>query len=238
MRRLAAVVALGLVGALAPAAPAAAQGGDTAAVAINTKDGFDLFRLAFQVRRATTDTVDTSNGAVAYASCTDCQTIALAIQVVLVSGYDSSTVSPENIAIAINESCVLCDTLASAYQFVLTAEGALRFTAEGNQRLAEIRRALLELRNSGLTGPEIQAKVDALMDDLAQVLSTELVPAGEGGTQPQGSPTAAPPSSPAAEEPPASSAPPVSESPSPTAEPTYTTQTEEPTATPSETVAP
>lgn len=191
-RRLAAATAAGLVLALAPAPQADAQG-DTTAIAINTKDGFDLFRLAFQIRRATQDTVDTSNAAVAYASCTDCQTIALAIQVVLVSGYDSSTVTPENLAIAINESCVLCDTLASAYQFVLTAEGNLRFTAEGNQALAEIRKALLDLRDSGLTAAEIQAQVDALMERLAEVLATELVPAGEsGGEVPSGSPTPSP----------------------------------------------
>lgn len=226
MRRLAAAVALGLV---LPAGPAVAQG-DTTAIAINTKDGFEVFRLAFQIRRATQDVVNTGNAAVAYASCTDCQTIALAIQVVLISGYDSSVVAPENLAIAINESCVLCDTLASAYQFVLTAEGNLRFTAEGNQALAEIRRALLALRDSGLTGAEIQAKLDAIMEDLAEVLSTQLVPAGESGTAP--SPTAAP----------SSAAPPVPESPvsespspSPSVEPT---QTQEPTAEPSATVTP
>lgn len=218
MRRLAAGLALSL---LLPLSPAAAQG-DTTSVAINTKDGFEVFRLAFQVRRATQDVVDTGNAAVAYASCTDCQTIALAIQVVLISGYDSSQVSPENLAIAINESCNLCDTLASAYQFVLTAEGNLRFTAAGNQALAEIRRALLDLRDSGLTGAEIQAKVDALMERLAQVLSTELVPAGQSGTGP--SPTAVP----------------SSETPSPSEPPPPTTMppSEEPSAAPSETPSP
>lgn len=236
IRRLASVVALALLGALAPAAPAAAQG-DTTAVAINTKDGFDLFRLAFQVRRATQDTVDTGNAAVAYASCTDCQTVALAIQVVLISGYDSSTVSPENLAIAINQDCVLCDTLASAYQFVLTAEGTLRFTADGNQRLAEIRRALLELKKGDLSIEEIQAKVDALMDELAEVLTTELVPAGQGGTQPNGSPAPSPSES---ASPVATAEPPASASPSaePTAEPSATATPEEPSPTPSATVTP
>ena len=228
IRRLAAAAALGL---LLPVAPAAAQG-DTTAVAINTKDGFDVFRLAFQIRRATQDVVDTGNAAVAYASCTDCQTVALAIQVVLVSGYDSSVVAPENLAIAINESCVLCDTLASAYQFVLTAEGNLRFTAEGNQTLAEIRRALLELRDSGLTGAEIQAKVDALMDDLARVLSEELVPAGP--PEATGSPT--PTTPPSATEVPVSTSPEPSAS--PTAEPSVSASPEEPTASPSVTVSP
>jgi putative peptide zinc metalloprotease protein len=174
-RRLAAAALLALAAVVATALPSYADGGDTVAVAVNTKDGFDIFKLAFQVRRATGDVIDNSNAAVAYASCTDCQTIALAIQVVLVSGTDASTVSPENLAVAINEDCTLCDTLASAYQFVITVDGRLGLTGEGRRRLAEIRVALLGLRDSGLTAAEIQVKVDALMDELADVLSTELV---------------------------------------------------------------
>jgi len=202
------------------AAPAYA--GDTTAVAINTKDGFDVFKLAFQIRRATGDVVDNGNAAVAYASCTSCETVAIAIQVVLISGYDSSTVAPENLAIAINENCDLCQTLASAYQFVLTAEGNLHFTAEGNQRLADIRQALLDLKKSDLPITDIQAKLDALMDELADVLSTELVPAGESGGQETGSPS------------PSES---VSPSPSDTASPTESPTPSE-TASPSASVTP
>ena len=220
MRRVA------LATALALAFPTASHAqGDTTAIAVNTKDGFEVFRLAFQIRRATQDVVDTGNAAVAYASCTDCQTVALAIQVVLISGFDSSVVAPENLAIAINESCSLCDTLASAYQFVLTTESNVHFTADGNRRLAEIRRALLALRDSGLTGAEIQAKVDALMDDLATVLENELVVAGPtASSSPSPSPTATPSTEPTSS----------SESPSatPTAEPSETpTSTPTPTAT-------
>jgi putative peptide zinc metalloprotease protein len=226
MRRLAvAAAALTLVGV---AAPARAGGGDTTAIAINTKDGFDLFKLAFQIRRATGDVVDNGNGAVAYASCTDCQTIALAIQIVLISGTDASTVSPENVAIAINEGCVLCDTLASAYQFVVTADGHLNFTPEGRRRLAALRQELLALRSAGLTGPEIQAKVDALMTELADILSTELV-VKEKDKSPSPSPTAEPPSE-------IASAPPT-ESPSPTPSPSDATG-ESPTAEPTATATP
>ncbi len=191
-------LAAALLCALPFAAPAYA-GGDTTAVAINTKDGFDVFKLAFQIRRATGDVVDNGNAAVAYASCTSCETVAIAIQVVLISG-DASTVAPENLALAINESCDLCQTLASAYQFVLTAEGNLHFTAEGNKRLAEIRQALLDLKKSDLPITDVQAKLDALMDDLADVLSTELVPAGESGSggSPSPSPSESPSSSPSA----------------------------------------
>jgi putative peptide zinc metalloprotease protein len=222
MRRTltAALLALGAV--VATAVPAYAGGGDNVAVAVNTKDGFDVFKLAFQVRRATGDVVDNTNAAVAYASCTDCQTIALAIQVVLVSGTDASTVSPENLAIALNENCTLCDTLASAYQFVVTVDGKLGLTGEGRRRLAEIRVALLGLRGSGLTSTEIQAKVDALMDELADILSTELVVKAPPNSAPP-SRTAAPTGSATPSEVPSETATPApDESASPTGTPTPT----------------
>jgi putative peptide zinc metalloprotease protein len=234
-RRLAAVAAAVLL-LLMPAAPASAQGGDTAAIAINTKDGADVFKLVFQIRRVTQDVVDTGNYAIAYASCTDCQTVAIAIQIVLVSGYDSGTVAPENLAIAINENCVLCDTLASAYQFVVTAEGNLRFTPQGRRRLADLRKALHDLRKADLTGPEIQARLDGLMDELADILSTELVEAGPPEKAPRATPTATPTAVPSSAEPPESAAP-ASETPSPSEPPSATAEpTAEPTA--SETVAP
>jgi putative peptide zinc metalloprotease protein len=217
-------VAAAFLCAVPLAAPAYA--GDTTAVAINTKDGFDVFKLAFQIRRATGDVVDNGNAAVAYASCTSCQTVAIAIQVVLISG-DASTVAPENLALAYNEDCSLCQTLASAYQFVLTAEGNVHFTAEGNQRLADIRKALLDLKKSDLTIDEIQTKLDALMDELADVLTNDLVPAGQsgsGGSSP--SPSVSPtPSS--------SEAPSESVSPSESASPSASE-----TASPSESVTP
>ncbi len=155
--------------------PAAAQ--DTTAVAVNTRDGADVFRLAFSIRRVMSETVDNGNAAVAVSSCTDCQTVAIAMQVVLVFS-DPETVTPENLALAMNIECSLCDTLASAYQMVLTTGGVVRLTAEGQQRLAELRVRLLQLRHSGLSGAEIQAQVDAVYDELAQVIATELEPVG------------------------------------------------------------
>lgn len=172
MRRLLLAVAL-LVGS---AVPAHAQG-DTTAVAVNTRDGADVFRLAFSIRRVMSETVDTSNAAAAVSSCTDCQTVAIALQVVLIFS-DPDVVTPENLAIAMNIECTLCDTLASAYQLVLTTGGPVHLSAEGNRRIAEIRQALLSLRDSGLTGPELQQEVDRLSQQLRQVITTELVPAG------------------------------------------------------------
>ncbi|MBA2460236.1 MAG: hypothetical protein H0V45_00465 [Actinobacteria bacterium] len=172
--------------ALALGAPGLAHaegaGGDNTAVAVNTRDGSTLFRFAFSIKRVMGEVVDNTNAAVSYASCDSCQTVAIAIQVVLVSG-SPDVVTPENYAIAINDSCTSCDTLATAYQYVFgVGDGKVHFTAEGNQRIAEIRRQIRQLRNSDLSIEEIQARVDTLADDLYDVLRNELVAAGKSGT--------------------------------------------------------
>src|SRR5207249_2634698 len=143
-----------------------------------THDGASIFRLAFSIRRLTGDVVSPTNAAIAYSSCTACQTVAVAIQIVLVEGTPS-TFAPENVAMAINDMCTLCDTLASAYQFVLGAgTDPVRFTPDGKKRLAEIRKELHQLRAEGTDLPitEVQARLDRIVGEIRDVLATELEP--------------------------------------------------------------
>jgi putative peptide zinc metalloprotease protein len=170
---------LALVAALSSTvavSPPPAQAGDNAAVAINLRDGSSTFRLAFKITRVNSDVVDSSNAAVAVASCSDCQTVAVALQAVLIFS-DASVIAPTNFAFAYNLDCERCYTLATAYQFVSTT-GIVRFTAPGNQRIAEIRRQLQALRSADLSIEEVQARVDVLAGELLDVMRTEIVSAG------------------------------------------------------------
>jgi putative peptide zinc metalloprotease protein len=161
------------------ALPAGAQ--DSAAVAVNTRDGSSVFRLSFAVRRVMDGNVDTDNAAVAYASCTDCQTVAASIQVVLVMG-DADSLTTDNVAIAINYECSECETLAAAYQYVFGDGQPVRFTAEGNQRLADIRRRFQELRRrDDLTLQQLADEIAQLAAEVADVVDDELVPTGQAG---------------------------------------------------------
>jgi len=144
-RRLIALL-LATVVAAAPAAPALAQ--DNAAIAVNTKDDSSVFKLAFKISNVMQPVVENQNAAVAYASCTDCRTVAIAIQIVFIAG-DADVVSPENVAIAINDGCVACETLAAAYQFVFGTGELMRLTADGRRQINEIRKALRELGRDG-----------------------------------------------------------------------------------------
>ena len=232
-RRICALL-LSLALACAPGAPALAQ--DNAAVAVNTKDGSSVFKLAFSIKRTLQPVVENQNAAVAYASCDNCQTVAIAIQVVLVMG-DATTVSPENVAIAINENCTACETLASAYQFVLGTGGVVRLSKEGRRQINEIRKALHALGKGDLSIEEIQAQVGELTQQLHDVFTTELVAVGPDeieGSQENGRDSSAPDASATPEE---SATPEVTRTSAPSPEATATpTPTATPTASPEPTV--
>jgi putative peptide zinc metalloprotease protein len=168
---LAALLGLGL----AAAKPAQAQ--DNVAIAVNTRDGATVFKVAFAIRHVMNDVVDNSNAAVAYASCTDCTAVAIAFEIVLVES-NPTVVTPTNIAIAFNENCSMCVAVAEAYQFVLGTGGIVHFDAEGNRTLAEIRRELHSLRKEDLTLEQLQARLDAIAARIRDVLANHLVPVG------------------------------------------------------------
>lgn len=170
-------------------APAAAQ--DSVAVAVNTRDGASVFRLAFHITRVMGDVVDQGNAAVAASSCTECQTVALAFQVVLVMG-DPETITPTNLALSYNQDCLSCTTYASATQLVLGTDGVVRFTPEGNRRLAELRERLNRLRTEELTIEQLNAEVEAVQAELRDILATELLPAGQPTTTTPGTSTTSP----------------------------------------------
>jgi putative peptide zinc metalloprotease protein len=170
---LAALLGLGL----SSARPAISAAGDNAAISINTKDGTTVFKVAFAIRHVMSDVVDQSNGAVAYASCTDCASVAIAFEIVLVEG-NPTVVTPQNIAIAFNENCSTCVAIAEAYQFVLGTGGLVHFDAEGNRILSEIRRELHSLRKEDLTIADLQARLDDIAAGIADVLANHLVPVG------------------------------------------------------------
>jgi putative peptide zinc metalloprotease protein len=177
-RRLLAILIAALVASgVSAARPAFATAGDNAAIAVNTKDGTTVFKVAFAIRHVMKGVVDQTNAAVAYASCTECATVAIAFEIVLVES-NPTVVTPTNLAIAFNENCTTCVAVAEAYQFVLGTGGAVHFDSEGNQILAQIRKELHSLKKEDLTIDQLQAKLDDIAARIADVLANHLVPVG------------------------------------------------------------
>lgn len=163
------------------AVPAAAQ--DTDAVAVNTKDDSSVFKLAFSIKKVGDEVVDPTNAAVAYASCTGCETVAISFQIVLVSG-EPDVVAPENVALAINDQCTLCETLAMAIQFVFgNGDEPFRLSKEGRAKLHEIKKQLKDLKHADLPIEEVRARVKVLVQQVADIVSNEMEAASaEHGT--------------------------------------------------------
>lgn len=116
---------------------------DNQAVAVNTQDGSTKYEVALAfVWETEGDHVDQRNEAYALARCTNCRTVAVAFQVVLVVGY-AQVVTPVNAAVAVNYACEACVTQALAMQLVAT------LTREPNEETrAELERIWTELEDS------------------------------------------------------------------------------------------
>jgi hypothetical protein len=146
------------------------------AVAMNTKDNSKVFKLAFSLLRLRDDADGDGkvrNAAFAYAHCEACQAVAIAFEVVLVTG-DPEEARFTNTAIAVNDRCSGCQTLAAAYQFVVITQGRVRLTPKGRHQVAIVRNELRELRHSRLSIQALQARINDLAARLDRVLATEL----------------------------------------------------------------
>jgi hypothetical protein len=86
---------------------------------VNKKDGAFLARSAISLHRSSTPNVEPKNIAVAEGQCTDCATLAIAVQVFLYQrGSGTPNIQPVQVALAVNNGCTRCITIAHAFQYV------------------------------------------------------------------------------------------------------------------------
>ncbi len=176
----------GLLAAAVVLSPAAASGksgsswDDNRVELENHNDNSYVARSKLKVVRVSGDVVDAKNIASAYANCTDCTTIAAAVQVVL-AGDNPSQVVPENYAVAVNEECTRCKTMATAHQFVITTDGRMNFTDNGEEAIEDIEEDLEYLVESDPEPAHFGAEMDRLMNELQQILDTQLQKSGRDG---------------------------------------------------------
>jgi putative peptide zinc metalloprotease protein len=154
--------------------------GDNQALAVNTTDGSVKYDVSFSLVWADGSTALNKNEAYAFASCTDCRTVAVAFQVVLVAGQ-VDVVIPQNLSGALNYACVRCVTQALATQLVVSVPGAL--TDAQNAQLAAVWKELqafgAHLQDVPLT--ELQSR---LSEFERQILGIVAPGATNGGTPP------------------------------------------------------
>ncbi len=177
MKRPLALLTTALTVLALAAGPAAAGGRDTSAIVENRDDGSALTDLAFELQRDADGVIDQRNTAYAYASCADCRTAAVSFQIVLVMG-PVQRLEPENLGIAVNEGCTSCETVGSAQQFVVGGGRGTRLTEGGRDGLHDVEEALgdalEDFEDGELTALALDARIDALADEVRRILDTEL----------------------------------------------------------------
>jgi putative peptide zinc metalloprotease protein len=159
---------------LAPSAAGASD--ENIVVANNQTDGAAVVEAGVQYRIAPNGVVDEENRAYAGASCTDCQTVAAAFQLVLVT-REYRTFVPQNEAFAANVACEECLTWATAKQVIVVTDGPAALTGSGHLRMQALEDRLLALQADlpALTLAGLWAELDAAFDELLDIATTEIM---------------------------------------------------------------
>lgn len=163
----------------------------------NRQDDHLHVRGRVQLNQITGPTVEPINYAEAYASCTDCETVAVALQINLID-RDARRVTPQNAAVAVNVGCVRCRTIAIALQYVYSVDDPRNVPKEVEDLVREMDRELREIgkdRDASLS--DVVARINDVIsrfETLAESLNDE-----RDETSAQTSPTPTPAASPPGE---------------------------------------
>lgn len=105
--------------------------------------------------------------------CTDCRTVAVAVQAVLLK-HNPATAEPKNVAIALNERCERCTTYAYAYQYVVTTEHRAVLTRRARRKVAALRWEIDEVSRSDLSPDDLNTRLRELTAEFRAVIDADL----------------------------------------------------------------
>jgi putative peptide zinc metalloprotease protein len=164
--------------------PEPAGPGDNRAMAVNTTDGSTLWDFAFSLLLLEAgDPVHHANEAFALAHCTNCLTLAVAFQVILIVDYVEEII-PVNRALALNYACETCNTYAFAYQIIASISEAPSPEVQGELELAFQLLRALEAEAGSLTALEIYLVLEEVkqrtLNALEGVLAVETAESAPG----------------------------------------------------------
>jgi putative peptide zinc metalloprotease protein len=159
---------------LAPSAAGASD--ENIVVANNQTDGAAVVEAGVQYRIAPNGEVDEENRAYAGASCTDCQTVAAAFQLVLVT-REYRTFVPQNEAFAANVACEECLTWATAKQVIVVTDGPATLSGAGHLRMQALEERIEALQADlpAMTLTGLFLELDGAFAELLDIARTEIV---------------------------------------------------------------
>lgn len=239
--------------------PLMGAGGRNVVLVSNRHDERLRVRGAVQLSSVNAPRVSPENLAQAWASCTDCETLAVALQVNLIP-RGTQLAAPRNAAVAVNYGCTRCTTVARAFQYTLSVDDPTNVPRDVRALVVAMNQELRTLGSDPeLTLDAAEARIDAVigqfvelaesLDDERAATTAQTTPgAGEtpetspalqtDGSQPTVTSTPAPSADPASQSPEATAAPSPDPSLTPTPSPATRTPTPTPTPTPTSTDVP
>ena len=173
-------VPFGEVQAQEDGSPDSGSGGKNVVLVMNETDGRLAARANLVQGIASGPTAIPENLASASASCTDCRTVSVAMQAVLIVS-DPDVASPRNAAVAANSGCLRCETFAYAWQYVVSTGGPVRITPEGHRTIADLEAEASELAASDLPFPQLVDALDEVAGEFRAVIDQEVERVGGKG---------------------------------------------------------
>jgi len=166
------------------AAPAAADEGGAHNIVAVVNHGDDSLRSRARANIAEDagPTVANENLAEVYASCTDCRSVAVAVQVVVVEG-PVQDFEPLNGAIVENEGCLRCMSFGYARQFFLYTTGPFHLSEQGAHEVHTLDDELQALADSSEAFPQLEADLDQVTAQLVAVVQGEIQQSGATTTE-------------------------------------------------------
>ncbi len=180
-RRIAVVISI--IATVTMAGPPRAVAGETSGGANNivsvqnVTTGSLLAKARTSLVHDAGPTVANDNEAYAHASCTDCRTVAVAVQVVLVEGA-TTDFRPTNVALALNENCLRCATFAFARQEVLNPGRHVEIGETAEHQIETIEAQIQGVAVSPEPFDQMTAHLDSLTQQLVAVVQGEVQRAG------------------------------------------------------------
>jgi hypothetical protein len=195
----------------------------------NFNDGTAKVEGRVQLGREPGPGIGAVNIAAGISSCTDCTTLAVALQINLFNRH-ASIMTPQNAAVAVNAGCTNCDTVAYAVQYNIGVDDPAQVPPRVNQLVAQMKSELAKAGAGNTSLRDAEAEINAVIADYND-LASSLTARRDEAVAPNSSPTTTSPSPSTASPNPADTPPPPS--PDSTATPAVT-----PSASPSPSPAP
>jgi putative peptide zinc metalloprotease protein len=172
--------------------PLPPEPGDNQAFSVNTTDNSVTYDVAIAWVWVTgEDPILNVNEAYAFASCSDCVTVAVAFQVVVIVG-SADIVIPQNLSAALNYECFQCITTAIASQLVITVESLPG--AEEQIALVDLWEEIAAFAVSIPTLPlaDVIAQLEDYKEEIVTIIGVVPTAAPASTPVPAGSPTPSP----------------------------------------------